>query len=49
MFGEKFLGLSNGLGPVCRGECGRGKVGEVLETIRLFLLLLRQLWTETET
>lgn len=28
----------------CKGECGRGRVGEVLDvTIRLFLLLVRQL------
>lgn len=31
----------------CRGECGRGRVGEVLDvTIRLFLLLVRQLKTQ---
>lgn len=33
----------------CRGECGRGRVGEVLDvTIRLFLLLVRQLRRETK-
>lgn len=33
----------------CRGECGRGRVGEVLDvTIRLFLLLVRQLRTKTK-
>lgn len=45
VLGEKLRGLSSGLVPVCpcRGECGRGKVGEVLDvTIRLFLLLARQ-------
>lgn len=31
----------------CKGECGRGRVGEVLDvTIRLFLLLVRQLRRE---
>lgn len=31
--------------PMCpgRGECGRGRVGDVLVRIRLFLLLVRQL------
>lgn len=45
VLGEKLRGLSSGLVPVCpcRGECGRGSVGEVLDvTIRLFLLLVRQ-------
>lgn len=33
----------------CRGECGRGSVGEVLDvTIRLFLLLVRQLRTKNK-
>lgn len=34
----------------CRGECGRGRVGEVLDvTIRLFLLLARQLRKQTNS
>lgn len=43
---NKEAGLSVCVLPVCpcRGECGRGRVGDVLEvTIRLFLLLVRQL------
>lgn len=32
----------------CRGEWGLGRVGDVLDVmIRLFLLLVRQLWTQT--
>lgn len=34
----------------CKGECGRGRVGEVLDvTIRLFLLLVRQLGRKKNT
>lgn len=42
--GEKLRGLSNGLLPMCpgSGECGRGRVGEVLLRMRLFRLLVLQ-------
>lgn len=44
---NNYLQINNNfLLPVCpcRGECGRGRVGDVLEvTIKLFLLLVRQL------
>lgn len=32
----------------CRGECGRGSVGDVVVRIRLFLLLVRQLQKNRE-
>lgn len=43
--GEKLRGLSSGLLPMCpgSGECGRGRVGDVLVRMRLFRLLVLQL------
>lgn len=47
LLGEKFRGLSKGLLPRCpgrgSGEWGRGRVGDVVVRIKLFLLLARQL------